>query len=141
MLDAVAENAARVCSARDALIYRREGDVLRAVGHHGSIPHVGEEMPANRDTPSGRSVLERRTIHVHDLATEAESEFPGTRALQQASGTRTVLATPLVREGLAIGSIVGGQAGATVGKRLPTPVLRGVIVVVGVVAAVKLLVS
>jgi uncharacterized protein len=42
---------------------------------------------------------------------------------------------------IAVGSIIGGQAGATVGKRLPAPVLRGVIVVVGVIAAVKLVVS
>ena len=32
------------------------------------------------------------------------------------------------------GSLVGGQVGATVGRRLPPRVLRAVIVVVGVVA-------
>jgi uncharacterized membrane protein YfcA len=32
------------------------------------------------------------------------------------------------------GSVIGGQLGATVGRRLPSPVLRAVIVVVGVVA-------
>ena len=42
---------------------------------------------------------------------------------------------------IAVGSIVGGQIGAHVGRRLPVPVLRGVIVVVGLVAAVKLLVT
>jgi uncharacterized membrane protein YfcA len=42
---------------------------------------------------------------------------------------------------IAVGSVVGAQLGAVVGRRLPAPVLRGVIVVVGVVAAVKLLVS
>jgi hypothetical protein len=36
---------------------------------------------------------------------------------------------------------VGGQVGAHVGRRLPVPVLRGVIIVVGLVAAVKLLVT
>jgi uncharacterized protein len=35
---------------------------------------------------------------------------------------------------IAAGSVVGGQIGATVGRRLPPAVLRGVIVVVGVVA-------
>jgi uncharacterized membrane protein YfcA len=38
---------------------------------------------------------------------------------------------------LAAGSIVGGQIGAKVGKRLPPDVLRAVIVVVGVVALVS----
>jgi uncharacterized membrane protein YfcA len=37
---------------------------------------------------------------------------------------------------IAAGSIVGGQLGATVGRRLPPQVLRGVIVVVGVTALV-----
>jgi uncharacterized membrane protein YfcA len=41
---------------------------------------------------------------------------------------------------VAIGSIVGGQIGATVGRRLPPAVLRGVIVVVGLTALVVLLV-
>lgn len=40
---------------------------------------------------------------------------------------------------LAAGSIAGGQLGARVGRRLPSNVLRGVIVVGGVAAAVKLL--
>ena len=40
---------------------------------------------------------------------------------------------------IAAGSIVGGQIGASVGRRLPPLVLRGVIVVVGVVALVVLL--
>ena len=40
---------------------------------------------------------------------------------------------------IAAGSIIGGQIGATVGRRLPDSALRAVIVVVGVVAIVKLL--
>jgi uncharacterized membrane protein YfcA len=42
---------------------------------------------------------------------------------------------------IAVGSVVGAQLGATVGRRLPAPALRGLIVVVGLVAAIKLLVS
>jgi uncharacterized membrane protein YfcA len=38
---------------------------------------------------------------------------------------------------IAAGSILGGQLGATVGRRLPPNVLRGVIVVVGVAALVS----
>jgi hypothetical protein len=39
---------------------------------------------------------------------------------------------------LAAGSALGGQLGARVGRRLPPPVLRGAIVVVGVAAILKL---
>ena len=40
---------------------------------------------------------------------------------------------------VAAGSVVGAQLGAVVGRRLPTPALRALIVVVGLIAAVKLL--
>jgi uncharacterized membrane protein YfcA len=40
---------------------------------------------------------------------------------------------------IALGSVVGGQIGATVGRRLPPAVLRGVIVAVGLTALVTLL--
>ena len=41
---------------------------------------------------------------------------------------------------IAVGSTLGGVVGSTVGRRLPSPVLRAVIVLVGVVAVVKLVV-
>lgn len=40
---------------------------------------------------------------------------------------------------IAAGSIIGGQLGSTVGRRLPAPVFRGIVVLVGVVAIAKLL--
>lgn len=40
---------------------------------------------------------------------------------------------------LAIGSVVGGQVGATVGRRLPAPVLRATVVTVGLIVAVRML--
>ena len=42
---------------------------------------------------------------------------------------------------IAVGSIIGGQIGAHVGRRLPAPVYRGVIVAVGLVAFTKLVIS
>ena len=40
---------------------------------------------------------------------------------------------------IAVGSTVGGQLGALLGRRIPDPVLRGVVVVVGLVAIAQLL--
>jgi uncharacterized protein len=40
---------------------------------------------------------------------------------------------------IALGSIVGGQVGAHVGRRMPAPALRAFVVVIGVVAAVRLI--
>lgn len=42
---------------------------------------------------------------------------------------------------IAVGSVVGGQVGAHVGRRLPETLLRLLIVIVGVIAAVRLLVD
>ena len=40
---------------------------------------------------------------------------------------------------IAVGSLAGGYVGAGVGRRLPPPVLRSIIIVVGIVAIVRLL--
>jgi signal transduction histidine kinase len=54
----------------------------------------------------GRAVSDKQTIHVRDVSeAEAENEFPDTKRNQQITGTRTILATPLVREGVSIGAI------------------------------------
>ena len=42
---------------------------------------------------------------------------------------------------IALGSIAGGQFGAHFGRRIPEPALRTVIVIVGLIAAVKLIVD
>ena len=106
VLDVVAENAARLCEAQDALIYRVDGDTLQQVAVYGSIPFGRRPLPFTRGTPTGRAVLDRKTIHLHDLTAELETEFPDAKTLQQVSGTRTYLATPLLREGVSVGAIV-----------------------------------
>src|SRR5882762_748109 len=53
VLDAVAENAARLCGANNAVIFRLEGELLRLVASYGGIPatsHARQGIPANRDT-------------------------------------------------------------------------------------------
>src|SRR5262245_53326031 len=63
-------------------------------------------VPIRRDNVVGRAVLDRRTVHVEDLAAEVEGEFAGAKAIQQATGQRTTLSTPLLREGIGIGAIL-----------------------------------
>jgi hypothetical protein len=109
VLDVVAESAARLCNATDAVISQVDGEFSRIVASYGSIPliwRVGETYTVSRGTPAGRAMLDRKTIHVHDIAAEIETEFPQSRTLQQVSGARTILATPLLREGVTIGCIV-----------------------------------
>ena len=60
----------------------------------------------NRRGPLGRAMLDRETIHIHDLSSsETQAEFPAAWAISEAVGVRTDLVTPLLREGIAIGAI------------------------------------
>jgi signal transduction histidine kinase/HAMP domain-containing protein len=104
VLDAVAESAARLCDATNAQIYRVEGNVLRLAASHGSLPAT-EEIPITRGSLAGRAVLDRQTLHIHDLAAEIETEFPDSKERQRRFGHRTVLSTPLLREGVPLGVI------------------------------------
>jgi signal transduction histidine kinase len=105
VLDVVAENAARLCDAFNSLIYRVVGEGLQLVAKHGPIPAPAGFLPISRGLPTGRAVVDRETIHVDDLMA-AEIDFPEAPAFQQLTGTRTILATPLLREGQPIGAIV-----------------------------------
>jgi PAS domain S-box-containing protein len=108
VLDAVAENAARLCEANNAEIFRLENNLLRLVASYGEIPvniHAREGIPANRDRVIGRATCDRRTIQVDNLATE-DGEFPAGSEDAKREGHRTTLATPLLREGVPIGVIL-----------------------------------
>ena len=108
VLDAVAEHAARLCDASNARIWRLEDNLLRLVASYGESPATmdgREGLPTDRDTVTGRAACDRRTIHVHDIAAEV-SEYPLGSRLVKGQGWRTTLATPLLREGTPIGTIL-----------------------------------
>jgi two-component system, NtrC family, sensor kinase len=104
VLDVVAENAARLCDAKDAVISRVDGGVIKQVAQYGAMP-IPVPNRVNRDSPVGRAIVDRKTIHVTDLAAEIETEYPESKERQKVSGTRTILVTPLLREGVTIGTI------------------------------------
>ena len=51
MLDVVAENAARLCDATDAVIHRIDGDKLRPVANYGPLPGSREGGPSLDNGP------------------------------------------------------------------------------------------
>ena len=109
VLNAVAENAAKLCDATDAIIWRVNGSELRRAAKHGAFSSgaIGEAWPLSRGRGwvPARAVLDRETIHIHDLLAEVETEFPESKRTQESTGARTVLVTPLLREGVSIGAI------------------------------------
>ncbi|HSK28488.1 MAG TPA: GAF domain-containing protein, partial [Candidatus Limnocylindria bacterium] len=106
VLDVVAENAARLCEASDALIYRQAEGRVHLASRFGEIPAGYESLPITRGFVGGRAIVDRKTIHVHDVSVENDTEYPDARRLQLIAGARTVLGTPLFRQGEPIGSIV-----------------------------------
>jgi signal transduction histidine kinase len=105
VLDVVAANAARLCGATDAVIYRVDGEVIYPAAVFGSMPPAPKGTSINRRTPLCRAIVDRQSVHVADLLAEVDNEFPDSKAIQQITGTRTSLATPLLREGTSIGAI------------------------------------
>src|SRR5262249_48185927 len=63
------------------------------------------KLPISRGWTSGRAVLDRKTVQVHDLSA-AGDEFPEGHALGLRMGHLTVLSVPLLRENEAIGVLV-----------------------------------
>ena len=105
VLEAVVRSAAHFCKAEDVTIFELDGQDLRAVAHWGAIPQdIGIRFPCSRGHVAGRTVLERKPIHVLDLQAEAK-EFPGGSAFAKRFGQRTTFGVPLLREGEAIGTI------------------------------------
>ena len=85
---------------------RVDGDVLRLVGHCGPMP--AGDVALHRGTLGGRTVVERRLIHIEDLQNEID-EFPEGSALARERGHRTTLSVPLLKDGAAIGNCKGTE--------------------------------
>jgi signal transduction histidine kinase len=107
VFDAVAESAARLCGADDTVIRQVDGGVLKLVAHFGGMPTQHPSMPITREMVVGCAVLDRRMMHVHDMAAEHHRDnYPASRPLRERLGYRTLLCVPLVREDAAVGVIV-----------------------------------
>jgi signal transduction histidine kinase/putative methionine-R-sulfoxide reductase with GAF domain len=105
VLDVLVRSAARFCGADDVTIFQLDGESLRSTSHWGPIPQeMGLRLPCVRGSVGGRTVLDRQPVHVIDLQAET-AEFPQGSAFAKRLGHRTTLGVPLLREGVAFGTI------------------------------------
>ena len=113
VLDSIARSAAQLTESGGTNVQQAFGDHLRSVARSGISDQAIAGMnatgsPGPRLSPrtmSGRSFLERRSIHTPDVASAVETEFTDSRAFFQKVGQRSHLTAPLLREGQAIGVI------------------------------------
>jgi two-component system, NtrC family, sensor kinase len=108
VMQTIVDSAVRLADADNAMIGRAEGDHIRWLAVAGTLsperPHVSHQ-PINRSLPSGRAIIDRQTTQVEDISVYGD-EFPGVAAAYRKLGVRTILATPLLREGNSIGVIL-----------------------------------
>jgi two-component system NtrC family sensor kinase len=122
VFNALAVNVARLCEAQDVVILRVDGDVMRlgaGVGPVSTSVPADFTVPLTRDSVSGRAILDRCTLHILDLAAEPDDEFPVGKVLARRFGHRTFLASPLLRESVALGGHLRLQSRGSPFRGLP----------------------
>jgi len=105
VFDVIATSARRFCSAEDAMVALVEGDRLIGKAHDGAVGWVVGSAALDRQLPAAGCIVEGRTIHVRDMQTDTSEDFRTAREIAVKYGIRTVLATPMLHDGNAIGSI------------------------------------
>ena len=116
VFQAMLENARRICEAEFGVLYRCEGEALRAVAMHGAPQAFVEERRRNPlirpppQTALGRVMATKQPVQIADVVNEphyfdAPSGYSAV-VLTKLSGARTVLAVPMLKENELVGAFV-----------------------------------
>ncbi|MGA7996991.1 MAG: GAF domain-containing protein [Bradyrhizobium sp.] len=108
VLDTLVVSAARLCDADEGTIFRPADTGYRLAASHGLALEQKNHLATFSSVPErgsvvGRTLLERKTIHVPDV--QADPEYAPSAA-RRGSNVRTMLGVPLLREGAPIGVFV-----------------------------------
>ncbi|HMI00721.1 MAG TPA: GAF domain-containing protein [Bradyrhizobium sp.] len=106
VLKAIVESACELCGAYDAIVRLKDGNHLVPSAHHGPIPTNMDKWPIQRNSVTGRAVIDKKPLHVHDMQSTQGDEFPESQQRARQLGHRTILSVPLLREGESIGAII-----------------------------------
>jgi class 3 adenylate cyclase len=109
VLQTVIDSATRLSRADDGNIVREENGRFRMAAYTAGVPAEFRaiidrmDFQPDRGTITGRVLMERRPVQIVDILADAEYANPDA---QRASGFRTVLAVPILREGSTIGVLI-----------------------------------
>jgi GAF domain-containing protein len=106
VLNSIVESACELCDAYDAIVRLKDGNHLVPSAHHGPIPTNADKWVIERSSVSGRAVIDKEPVHVHDLQSTEGDEFPESQKRARDLGHRTILSVPLLRESESIGAII-----------------------------------
>src|SRR5262249_43425199 len=117
VFNAIAESAARLCDGIFGIVYRLDGNMVQMVAHHNATPEGWAAYqalyprPLNRQTNSGRAMLDGRVAITEDI--EADSErSAATRDAARLMGLRSAVTIPLLHKERTIGALTVGRAEA-----------------------------
>src|SRR5262249_24222920 len=108
VLQTLVESAARLCDADKANITREKNGAFYRTETYGfsrEFMDYVKDVPIKpeRGTAAGRSLLEGRVVHIPDVHADPEYTF---LQAQRLGDYRTVLAVPMLREGVSIGVLI-----------------------------------
>ena len=113
VFEAMLANAVRICEAKFGVLYRCEGDALRAVAMHGAPQAFVEERRRNPlirpppQTTLARALATKRPVQIADVRQypDAPSGYTG-GALAKLAGARTLLTVPMLIDDKSVGAIL-----------------------------------
>jgi GAF domain-containing protein len=109
VLQSLLEHAVRLCAAHKGFIFRQDGDLYRVAASYGTSEEflrVAKDNPITRDRRSatGRAILERRVIHIHDVLADSDYAWAEDHRGDDEMH-RSILAVPMLRGDSIIGVI------------------------------------
>jgi two-component system, NtrC family, sensor kinase len=111
---AMLENAVRICEAKFGTMFLREGDAFRTVALHNAPPAYAElrrRNPVIHPHPKSalaRLVASRQVVHIADIRLDQGylAGAPGSVAIAETAGARTLLVVPMLKDNEVVGAIL-----------------------------------
>jgi signal transduction histidine kinase/HAMP domain-containing protein len=107
VLDALIQNATRLCKSDRGFVFTRDGDEYRPTASYGATPEQleflhGRHLTSTSGTLVGRAAQTRQVVQIEDARNDPD--YPWNESLAFL-GFRTMLGVPMLREGEPIGVV------------------------------------